>query len=529
MTHRPDNARQLESVLSALAEGTISDAQAEWLNRILLQDEDARRTYWQHMALNADLRQVVAQLPIDQYEEEHPTHASGEKLAGLRAMNAIARFEETVGVAMPKSGSVDEGGRSKGVAARLFSFQNIAAMLLIGVSVALVLAILFKPAPPPVPMATVATLLESRNATWEDDRGRLIFFRDGKELLPQSLNLADGLAKVKFHNGAVVLLDASEGATRLQLVSESQGFLQLGCITALVDTEEAKGFTIEVPGNRKVIDRGTEFGMTVDEAGQSEVHVLLGEVELVKQTESGDAETIRLSKGEAARTTVENTDVVEAITFDRSAFKHAMQESLTLSGDRADANSKSKARSFVAYQSLVGVKGTQDNFAGALGMDFVVTKPIRVTELGAFDSDGDGFKRRITVTLWSRHDAGTPSIPNDDFGARVLAQKIFTPDFDDKLVGTDRFEALVEPIILQRGAYTIAASGYGVGEPNGNSGNVNNDRFSPTVNSGLGAIKIVGLSRWGNDPAAFPTTPDAGPANRYSAGTFMFELMNEKP
>jgi hypothetical protein len=159
----------------------------------------------------------------------------------------------------------------------------------------------------------------------------------------------------------------------------------------------------------------------------------------------------------------------------------------------------------IAYVVPAGTVGNQD-FEGALGMDFDVLKPITVTELGVFDSGSDGLNRPLTARLYDRDT--TLQIATLSFGTGSTGT----------LVGGSRFLPLLVPITLPAGFHgTIEAEGYGSGEPNGNSLN------AWTTDSGGGAIAFVGSGRWAPTPGVFPFIVDGGPANRYAAGTFVFQ------
>ncbi len=179
--------------------------------------------------------------------------------------------------------------------------------------------------------------------------------------------------------------------------------------------------------------------------------------------------------------------------------------------------------SFAGELALMIEEGTVGNqaFGGSLGADFVVDQTVRVLELGAFDSGSDGLSRAITVKMWSREDSGTPEVPADDSGIAVLAEVEFTPNFPGDLRGGYRTIGLTDPLVLEPGAYTIVAGGYGSGEPNGNR----TPGMSTTEDP---IITFVGGSRYGSDPLSYPDTPDGGPANRYAAGTFAFEILGER-
>ncbi|MDG2381439.1 MAG: lamin tail domain-containing protein [Pirellulaceae bacterium] len=176
---------------------------------------------------------------------------------------------------------------------------------------------------------------------------------------------------------------------------------------------------------------------------------------------------------------------------------------------------------FAAYEIEAGSRGRQ-NFGGAVGMDFVVNDPIAVTHLAAFDSRSDGFGLDVTIQLWSRNEADTPNLPSDDQGVSILSALTFTADSPGELIGGSRFKPLSEALNLDAGAYTIVASGYGVGERLLNGG----AEGAGTVNDGGGRISFVGTSRFGDNPNEFPGTTDAH-QHQYGAGSFLFEFESD--
>lgn len=171
------------------------------------------------------------------------------------------------------------------------------------------------------------------------------------------------------------------------------------------------------------------------------------------------------------------------------------------------------ANRLVAYDTPWGVAGNQ-NFGGSLGMDFEVTNPIIVHQLGCFDDNSDGLFLPITVRIFDRDTL------------EVVAELFFNPDDpgtpereDGQPVGGMRFLPLPAPINLAAGFRgTIQADGYGDMERNGNRG-----APAPwTTRDGAGSLAFVGTSRYGT-AGAFPETSDGGPAARYGAGTFIYE------
>ena len=173
----------------------------------------------------------------------------------------------------------------------------------------------------------------------------------------------------------------------------------------------------------------------------------------------------------------------------------------------------------VAYRVLTGTLGNQD-YGGTLGMDFVVNESVLVTELGCFDSGGNGLGSNITVQLYARNTNGTQTNFGDDTPGALLATTTFFTTSPGTLLEGNRFKPLAVPVTLAPGSYTIVAYGYSASELNGNSST------GWETNSGGGRISYVGTARYGN-AGVFPTNIDGGPANRYAAGTFKFAGPND--
>jgi hypothetical protein len=179
----------------------------------------------------------------------------------------------------------------------------------------------------------------------------------------------------------------------------------------------------------------------------------------------------------------------------------------------------------IAYSTPQNTAGNQ-GYGGALGMDFNVSSPVQITDLGCFDdlSDGLASDTVITVKLWQRNDNGTPDDPADDTGIAVLATQTFTNTSAGTLENGNRFKPLPVPVTLTNGAYTIVAYGFNANERNGNGAGDNPPLPPLTLNTGGAAVQFVGRSRWGDNTSAFPVNADAMVA-QYAAGTFKFQVL----
>lgn len=132
---------------------------------------------------------------------------------------------------------------------------------------------------------------------------------DGKLTRGNQLSASSGLAEIELRNGARILLEAPFS---IDLESPKNVTLHSGRLAAHCPPT-AKGFTIETPRG-KVVDLGTELGVSVDGKGLVEAHVLNGSIEV---DEVGSSRKFSLFGGEAIRMDKRNT---RRVTADPSAF-----------------------------------------------------------------------------------------------------------------------------------------------------------------------------------------------------------------
>ena len=111
----------------------------------------------------------------------------------------------------------------------------------------------------------------------------------------QLLELTAGYAEVTFDSGARVVL---EGRTSLVINSAWDSSLRKGTLTASVPPQ-AIGFRVS-NSSVEITDLGTEFSMSVDNSGATEVLVLKGEVEAAPRS-ANDQNTILLRERQSRR------------------------------------------------------------------------------------------------------------------------------------------------------------------------------------------------------------------------------------
>lgn len=233
---------ELLRLLGGLADEGLTDDQERRLAEILRDDPEARAYYLDYLSMATSLQWEYA---------------------------AAAAAGEPEGQSPPAG-----AGRPRGfVLLSLAGLAGLAAGLLLGL-----LLPWQRPAAGGRPAAEwagvtdegVAVLLETYGAEWDKTAAPP---RPDGPIPAGRLSLKSGLAHVQFYNGATVLL---EGPTDLQLVSPREAYCARGKLRAHVPPP-AKGFTIGTP-KLDVVDLGTEFGLWVDGAGGTEVHVFQGKV-----------------------------------------------------------------------------------------------------------------------------------------------------------------------------------------------------------------------------------------------------------
>jgi hypothetical protein len=153
-------------------------------------------------------------------------------------------------------------------------------------------------------------------------------------------------------------------------------------------------------------------------------------------------------------------------------------------------------------------------YTGTLAEDFVVTQPIEITHLAAFDHRRDGFAGTITVQLWSRNNNSTPLTQTDDTPNTQLAQLTFTSTDPGSLDGAVRSKPLLTPITLPAGSYTILAWGY-TGSDRYHEGARSRSHSDPR-------FSFIGSSRFSATPGGWPTSLDSVQLDYNGAANFRF-------
>jgi hypothetical protein len=157
----------------------------------------------------------------------------------------------------------------------------------------------------------VATLENSFGAVWFDGSA---IFEEGSELRVGPSHLSAGVAEILFDGGSYVVL---QGPCEVDFEGINQLFLKCGRLSVTVE-EGTDGFVVRTP-TATIVDYGTEFGVKVDEGGQTEAHVFAGKVALRSGSDPVRAgESIMLTIGQAGL--VDGMGRVKKIDFTQRHF-----------------------------------------------------------------------------------------------------------------------------------------------------------------------------------------------------------------
>ena len=120
---------------------------------------------------------------------------------------------------------------------------------------------------------SIAVLSKTEDCEWS---GSSLPTESGSRLNSGNLNLIKGLATVKFHSGAEVIIEAP---AEIELINSMHCLVKNGTVMADVP-DSAHGFTIDTP-KAKAIDHGTKFVVSYSKNSEkSLVEVIEGEVEV---------------------------------------------------------------------------------------------------------------------------------------------------------------------------------------------------------------------------------------------------------
>jgi hypothetical protein len=168
----------------------------------------------------------------------------------------------------------------------------------------------------------VATLIQAVNPDGPLDTG----LRPGRRLPLGTFQLPGGSALIRFDSGALAVL---AGPSEMKLESTGGAALVAGKLTVRVP-EEAAGFVLRTPAS-ELIDQGSEFAVSVERSGATEVQILDGEVEWHQPGEESRSRI--LSGGQAWRFVSHDDREGKAVPLSTERFSELVPRISAAQGD----------------------------------------------------------------------------------------------------------------------------------------------------------------------------------------------------
>ena len=259
MKNNEDNLAKVADLLFGSIDGTISPEQFAELEKLLQEDSSAMDAYIDLVNLTCSLSGPEAMIVL---REICSSGQMNEKL-----WQALGSMEEQSPIAEVEMPQVPEEKPQVVISSvkrpkkKTYFVPAIAVAALLMV----VMVKLFMPV-----VAPVATITDQAEAVWQGSDEN---YASGQQLYPGNFVLTDGYAELTFADGAVVVV---ESPADFNLESSSRLYLHGGKVCALV-AGEATGFCVRTD-KADIIDLGTEFGVSADDAGNIDAHVFQGKI-----------------------------------------------------------------------------------------------------------------------------------------------------------------------------------------------------------------------------------------------------------
>jgi hypothetical protein len=254
--------RKMHRLVHAQLEGSLADAEREELESLLLNDAAARRMYADYLQQTASLRWLCP----DAYS------TASEPAMSVTRPSTVRRSRR----------------------------QTMAPILIAGLACTVAVAALGwqlfirSDAVAPTSKQHVATITRERDARWSpaNESNRVLT----RCYVGERLQLDGGATELTFDAGVQLTV---YGPADFEITSPTSIRCHRGRVTTLAN-ERGKGFTIETP-QAKVVDLGTQFGLSITEDGSTQVVVFQGSVDLTTNSQSGAgrAPSRRLVQGDA--------------------------------------------------------------------------------------------------------------------------------------------------------------------------------------------------------------------------------------
>jgi ferric-dicitrate binding protein FerR (iron transport regulator) len=255
---RSTNHREIISLLSGHFDGGLDDTSRARLESLLASDPAARQTYYRLVQLEAEIGWLGSM--------------------GIRQTTSMPFQEQRF---------------------RPWARRSLVGLALAGVAATLLIGLFLSSNPTPGPQeehsavapSGIATIIDTDESLWSSSKNPTHL---DASLQVGTLVLDSGRATIRFVSGAILTM---VGPCSIELLSDRSAELRRGKVSVDIPTP-IDGFHLKTPAGL-IYDRGTLFGVHVAPKGETEIHVIEGEVEVVRpETPSPSMHRIRVGKAQ---------------------------------------------------------------------------------------------------------------------------------------------------------------------------------------------------------------------------------------
>lgn len=255
-----DTEREMESLVDPLVEEGLDPARARQLESLLRDDPVAQAAYVEQVRLHALLEWRSGRVRARAPDAPAPWRIS----RALDRAPVMRRWR-----------------------------WSAAALVLLAVGLAALLSPRFLKGPAAPQRIGIGSVALLDDVVWGPGQATLDV---GSRVTTGLLSIDGGTLQFRSDTGATATVS---GPARIHVMSDMRLLAQSGRVTVRVEPG-AHGFTIDTP-TAAVVDLGTEFGIQVDPAGQTDVVVFEGSVDVARKPPATTSAPQRLTKGEGVR------------------------------------------------------------------------------------------------------------------------------------------------------------------------------------------------------------------------------------
>ena len=311
-----DLFEELESLLLDWEDGTLDEPGVRRLREILKSDDDARAHFVRLQMMNAAMKLEGDAGVFTETAQQNIGTASGDFKKPPRNVRADSNSDSLRPVRWMLAAAVLLISVLAGRLVQLELADRPDKANGNGESAATFVATTDRDESEEATSQGVALVTRLVDVAWGTDQKSL---EVGDALSPGRLAISSGYAQIEFFCGATVIL---EGPAELDLESPVLARVLSGRLRAQVPPA-ARGFSLEVD-DLKVVDLGTEFGLSVSEKGAN-VQVFDGEVELQRPASATQLLTAGKAVTREADGSFKDTEVTPDSFLDMATLESRVQ------------------------------------------------------------------------------------------------------------------------------------------------------------------------------------------------------------